>query len=453
MDGDHATRRLRVSVLDTRANAGDWPPFLGVGDVDLVHADSLESVFGAAPDLAVVFASPAEARRVADEFAGRQDAAPLTLFVEGGDGKHPQARLMEALVRGKREWEGTFDAMEDPLLILGQDGVVARANLALARGVNRAVSDTAARHYLELLGEPDPKLGDPIGDSLQDGAPRSQEAAFAMLPKRRLVTTCLLQGAEGKPRQLVVVLKDLTELEERRSRLLQGAHLASVGRLAGGVAHEINTPLASIALRTERLLKTAQDPGLSSLPAFRDFPRHLQAIEADVFRCKNIIAALLEFSRSRPPETRETDLNGLAERALELVGYQMKVKGVELEQRIQPGLPKILADDGRLHQAIVGLLMNALDAVAAGGHVVVETGREGPERVFLTVADDGAGIPPEDRDRIFSPFFTTKPVGSGMGLGLALCHGVVASLGGEIRVESAPGQGTRITLLLPVSGA
>src|SRR6185503_5985227 len=140
--------------------------------------------------------------------------------------------------------------------ILGQDGVLARANLALARCLGRRISEMVSRHYLELLGEPDPALGDPIAESLLDGAPRSREARFGALPLRRLVSTAPLQDA-GKPRQLVVILKDLSELEERQARLLQATHLAAIGRLAGGMAHEINTPLASIALRTERLRKNA----------------------------------------------------------------------------------------------------------------------------------------------------------------------------------------------------
>jgi signal transduction histidine kinase len=241
-------------------------------------------------------------------------------------------------------------------------------------------------------------------------------------------------------------------LKDKQARQLQATHLAAIGQLAGGVAHEINTPLAAIALRTERLRKTAQEPELLALPAFRDFPRHLEAIDADVFRCKTIIASLLDFSRSRPPETRETDLNALAETAVALVGYQMKIKQVELSLRARADLPRIRADDGQLRQVIVGLLMNAFDAVGPRGHVAVETDREGDDRVSLTVVDDGPGIRPEDRDKIFTPFFTTKPVGSGMGLGLAVCHGIVTAHGGEIRIESEPGRGTHVSLVLPISG-
>jgi len=131
----------------------------------------------------------------------------------------------------------------------------------------------------------------------------------------------------------------------------------------------------------------------------------------------------------------------------------MKLKQVVLSLKLESGLPHIKADDGQLRQALIALLMNALDATHAGGHVDVQTRRDGADTVVLSVADDGAGIPPENLDKIFNPFFTTKPVGQGTGLGLAICHGIVASHGGEILVDSEVGKGTRLSLVLPVSGA
>ena len=154
----------------------------------------------------------------------------------------------------------------------------------------------------------------------------------------------------------------------------------------------------------------------------------------------------------RRPETRVTDLNALAEKATDLVGHQMKLKQVTLSLKLEAGLPHIRADDGHLRQALIALLMNALDATPPGGHIEVETRRDGSDTVILTVADDGSGISPENLDKIFNPFFTTKPVGQGTGLGLAICHGIVASHGGKIRVDSEIGRGTRLSLVLPVSG-
>jgi signal transduction histidine kinase len=226
------------------------------------------------------------------------------------------------------------------------------------------------------------------------------------------------------------------------------ARLADIGQLAAGVAHEINTPLASIALRAESLLKSAEDPELQALGAFRNFPRYLKTIDEEIFRCKKIISALLDFSRARRPEVRDTDLNALVERATDLVRHQMKLKRVNLDVALDAGLPPIAVDDGQLRQAIIALLMNALDATPSGGRIEVTTQREG-ESVILTVADTGAGIAPEHLDKIFNPFFTTKPVGQGTGLGLAITHGIVTSHGGEVRVTSEVDHGTRLSLVLP----
>jgi signal transduction histidine kinase len=249
---------------------------------------------------------------------------------------------------------------------------------------------------------------------------------------------------------VVVMLKDVSDRREQQERLQRSARLADIGQLAAGVAHEINTPLASIALRAESLMKAAEDPRLLAIDTFKNFPRYLKTIDEEIFRCKKIIGALLEFSRARPPEKRVTDLNALAEKAAELVGHQMKLKQIALALDLQPGLPTLHADDGQLRQVLIALLMNALDATAPGGHVGIETRRDGDGTVVLTVKDDGEGIAPEHLDKIFSPFFTTKPVGQGTGLGLAICHGIVAAHGGEIRVDSEVGRGTRVSLALPI---
>jgi signal transduction histidine kinase len=243
-------------------------------------------------------------------------------------------------------------------------------------------------------------------------------------------------------------------LEGKRERegLQRAARLADIGQLAAGVAHEINTPLASIALRAESLLKAAGDPRLAAIDSFKNFPRYLKTIEEEIFRCKRIIGALLDFSRARRPEVRDTDLNALAEKARDLVGHRMRQKQVELALALHPGLPHVSADDGQMRQVLLALLINALDATEPGGSITLSTRTEGEGRVALTVADTGSGIAPENLDKLFTPFFTTKPVGQGTGLGLSTCHGIVAEHGGEIRVDSAPGSGTRMTVVLNAAG-
>jgi hypothetical protein len=129
----------------------------------------------------------------------------------------------------------------------------------------------------------------------------------------------------------------------------------------------------------------------------------------------------------------------------------MRIRQVRLSVKLHDAMPRIRADEGRLSQALITLLMNALDATPAGGDVILETNVPGPDSVGLAVSDTGTGIAPENLDRIFNPFFTTKPVGKGTGLGLAICHGVVTSHGGEISVESTLGAGTRFFIQLPLS--
>jgi signal transduction histidine kinase len=323
----------------------------------------------------------------------------------------------------------------------------------MARALGRAIAEIIGAPYMALLGRPRPGSVDPIAESLADGVARTQEVRFESIPGVQQVTASPYHDAGGALQGAVVIIKDINDLKEQQERLQQASRLADIGQLAAGVAHEINTPLASIALRAESLLKVADDPRLLAVDSFKNFPRYLKTIDEEIFRCKKIISALLEFSRVRRPETRVTDLNALAEKATDLVGHQMKLKQVALALKLEPDLPHIKADDGQLRQALIALLMNAVDATPPGGHIDVETRRGGADTVILTVADDGSGISPENLDKIFNPFFTTKPVGQGTGLGLAICHGIVASHGGEIRVDSELGKGTRLSLVLPVSGA
>ncbi len=448
MASEQPPPRLRVGILGHGPGPSEWSAALA-GRVDLAQADDVETLLRSDPSLILIFVAPEDASALGARVAAASGGPPLAVLVGDEAEGHPMTRLVLALVEGKREWEGTFDAIVDPVAILDGGGAVVRANLGLARSLGRPIQDLVGRHYTTLVGRPELGFRDPIALSLADGRPRTEDLRFAGLAGTHLVTTSPLRSAAGGDQGLVVILKDVHELREQQERLSQALRLADIGLLAAGVAHEINTPLASIALRAESLLKSAEDPGLAAAPAFKNFPRYLKTIEAEIFRCKKIIAALLDFSRSRKPEVRETDLNQLAEKAADLVGHQMKLKQVNLGLDLDPGLPRIQADDGQLRQVLIALLMNALDAVGAGGHVTIET-RSAAGRVRLTVGDDGAGISAEIVDKIFTPFFTTKPLGQGTGLGLAICHGIVTAHGGEMEVDSEPGRGSRFSLLLPL---
>jgi signal transduction histidine kinase len=440
--------RLRVGVVGTSADANEWTSVLSSRSLEVVPAEDAASVLRENPGLVLAFTTPENAPGLAAELSATESTPPLTILVGPPASEHPHTHLVKALAEGKREWEGTFDAIVDPVAILDRDGTVVRANLGLARVVERPIEQIVSTHYEALLGSP-VEGEDTIAASLTDGQPRTRDVRFERLAGLQQVTASPLRDGNGT-RGLVLILKDVGEVREQQERLLQASRLADIGQLAAGVAHEINTPLASIALRAESLLKAAQDPRLTEIESFRNFPRYLKTIDEEIFRCKKIIGALLDFSRSRRPEVRDTDLNLLAEKATDLVGHQMRLKQIDLRRVLDPALPRIQADDGQIRQALIVLLMNALDATSTGGTVEVITAPSPPGRVILTVADDGAGIAREHVDKIFSPFFTTKPVGQGTGLGLAICHGIVTSHGGEITVDSELGRGTRISLVLPI---
>jgi signal transduction histidine kinase len=246
------------------------------------------------------------------------------------------------------------------------------------------------------------------------------------------------------------------ELERAHERLLESEKLAVAGRLAAGIAHEINNPLASIAGYAEDLLSLARDPALRDLHAFRDFPESLAVIEAQAYRCKRIIRQLLSFARPAPFRIEAVPLGPLIAEVLPLVEHRTRGRDVAILTDVDPDCPPALADRTNLMQVLVNLLENAFDAIEQpGGRVTVAVehlAADGPV-VAIQVRDTGSGIPPSIRSKVFEPFFTTKPVGRGTGLGLSIVHSIVSRLEGTVDFVSEPGKGTVFTITLPAAAA
>jgi signal transduction histidine kinase len=334
---------------------------------------------------------------------------------------------------------------------LDADGIVVRRSQALARRLEAPLGYGIGLHWRMLLGaaggsgEPGP-----IERCLESGREESGEAIFEHLPGAWLVTASPHPTRPVGGSGAVVVFHDVTESRRHQDQIFEAARLAEIGQLAGGIAHEINTPLASIALRAESLLKLCADPELAKLPAFERFPRYLDTIDKEIFRCKRIITSLLEFARSGRHATGPTDINELIEGALDLVGHAIRRARISVEKRSEPRLPRVLADASQLRQVALALLTNAVEAVGDDGRIRVATASRPDGRVSLEVTDHGAGIPPEDRALVFQPFYTTKRTAPATGLGLAVCRRIVAAHGGQIEVEDVPGGGTLFRVLLPI---
>ncbi|MEK7408958.1 MAG: ATP-binding protein [Acidobacteriota bacterium] len=235
------------------------------------------------------------------------------------------------------------------------------------------------------------------------------------------------------------------EIDRANRQLLQAAKLASVGELAGGVAHEINNPAGVILARTDYMLAVARQEGIGG-----ELVEGVEVVRQQARRISEIVRGLLTFARPSPLQVRKIDLNEVVERNLALVGPQCQTAGITLHRRFAQGLPPLEADPDRLGQVFVNILNNAIGAMPQGGTLSVTTELRDSHTAFVKISDTGCGIPEERLRKIFDPFFTTKKAGQGTGLGLAVSYGIIRDHGGEIQVESAAGRGSTFIVLLPV---
>jgi len=262
------------------------------------------------------------------------------------------------------------------------------------------------------------------------------------------VTATPVEDPVGKTRALIF-LRDVTEKRLQELHLLQAEKMSSIGLLAAGVAHEINNPLTSVAGYAEALLRRFRDePALAQDPRLDVFPKYLDVIIRESYRCKGIIDCLLSFSRKSDGSIEKVDINLVLEEVLELVRHKARYEKVEIREDLQPDLPSVRGDGAGLRQVFMNLLINAHQAIKGAGTIEIAT-RENGSMVVIEVKDNGSGIHPDHLDHIWDPFFTTKSVGQGIGLGLAVTFNIVKRQGGEIQVESQQGEGSVFTVKLP----
>jgi len=244
----------------------------------------------------------------------------------------------------------------------------------------------------------------------------------------------------------LIIVDDITERIELESQLSQAEKLSSIGLLAAGVAHEVNTPLAVISSYAQMLSKQVNhDPKKAEL---------LEKITRQTFRASEIVNSLLNFSRTSSAEFNNVDLNRVIQDTLTLLEHQFKTARIKVVPELHPSLPPILGNTGKLQQVFLNLFLNAKDAMPAGGTLTITTGNG--HNVCVTVTDTGSGIAQEHIHRIYDPFFTTKSKqprsghSGGTGLGLSVTYGIIQEHAGKIHVDSSPGQGTTFTMEFPM---
>jgi len=226
--------------------------------------------------------------------------------------------------------------------------------------------------------------------------------------------------------------------------LIQSAKLASLGKMAAGVAHEINNPLTSILLNTHLLLESLEP----------DDPRResLEMIAEETTRCASIVKGLLEFARQSPPKKRKTDINSLLLNTVQLLENQAAFQNIEIKKNLAPDLPPLELDSNKVKQVFWNMMINAAEAMPRGGTLAIttrlSTDKNDKKHVEIIFSDTGIGIPKENIPKLFDPFFTTKV--SGTGLGLAVSYGIIKQHKGNIQVESQVGRGSTFIISLPV---
>jgi two-component system, NtrC family, sensor kinase len=388
------------------------------------------------------------------------------------------ARLHDFVRRGKREWERTFDAINDPIAVFDSRGELMRGNTALAAHLGRPITGLrpASCAVVGFCGGGCPACA--VGRALAQNGGREE----ITLPDGKIfsVTTFpMLTGAEGP--SVVQVAKNVTDeirsarrlrqmsdevavanaqliaavdqLKSTQAQLLQAEKLSAIGQLVAGVAHELNNPLTSVIGYAQLLEGEMRDrPGAPEVRPPDELAHDLRRIAEESERAARIVRNLLAFARRQTAAREPHDVADLCARVVALRSYELRLTGVELSTQFQPGLPRVIADGGQIQQALLNLLLNAEQAMRGRPVRRLTVGArldEAASAVELYVSDSGHGIDTANLSRIFDPFFTTRDVGEGTGLGLSICYGIIRDHGGHIRVESRIQVGTTFSVLLP----
>jgi len=267
-----------------------------------------------------------------------------------------------------------------------------------------------------------------------------------------LLTATLINRSEKEEKgraELSAAYQELGEydqrLRENQEQLIQAEKLTSLGQMAASIAHEVNNPLAGVLVYTQLLSKKIAGDNMPKEIALD----YLSKMDSELTRSTRLIRNLLDFARQSPPTLKEVDLNDVVNRALDLAAHSAELQNIRVVKELTPSLPRLMADFSQLQQVCTNLILNAIQAMPEGGRLTLHTSANSSQ-VKIEVQDTGCGISPENMRKLFTPFFTTKEKGKGVGLGLAVTHGIIQRHQGRIEVQSKEGEGTIFTIYLPL---
>lgn len=356
----------------------------------------------------------------------------------------------------KQEWQDTFDNITDMIFIHDRDFIVLRANRAFAKYFGLSSVEMIGKNCQELFfGKDSPVLSCPSDIALNEGREVTTEIFIPGYNRTFRISSFPYYITERDVHSFICIAKDITDEKEKEMRLLMSERLATLGHVASGIAHEINNPLASIAGCAEGLLAKVKigkyDPNLCE--------KYLNVIEEEILRCKNITNSMLSFARKTTYEKKEININELLDKTFEIIGFQGRLKDIEIVRNYKEDISIIYSSEGELRQVLLTIITNALDAMEDSGTLTLETGIIPPHPsfrkggtggfVFIKITDTGPGILYENIEKIFDPFFTTKSEKGGAGLGLSIARRIINNHNGSIDVSSEMGKGTTFKIKLP----
>jgi len=364
-------------------------------------------------------------------------------------------RAEEALVQAKEDWENTFDAITDMVMLLDNDHRIIRVNRTTAKTLNATKESLVGKKCYEAIhGQSHPIRKCPLVLTMKTLDAHTVEITEPRLGGTFMCSTSPVVDSQGELTGCTHTLKDITESKRLEAQFQQAQRLEAIGTLAGGIAHDFNNLLMCIQGNVSLMLL--------NMDSTHQYYERLENVEKQVESGARLTSHLLGYARKGKYKVKPVDLNQLVEEICETFGRTRKQ--ITIRRELADDLFPIEADSGQIEQVVLNLLVNAADAMPGRGDLFLQTmnvthkdmtGKlykpKPGSYVLLKITDTGSGMDKETMERIFDPFFTTKEMGRGTGLGLASAYGIIKGHGGYIDVESKKGKGTTFSIYLPAS--
>jgi len=357
--------------------------------------------------------------------------------------------IQKELIDTRRFLNTVLDSIQEGILVISPEYQILRVNAPLLRKLKRPEEDVIGKSCHEILYGQDAPCVPPVGICPVAEVMKSRRPQHARHKHLDIEGNTIHHAVsaypvmeDGEVSRIVEISRDVTHDIRTQEMLLQQEKLSSVGKLAAGVAHEINNPLTAVLTNSMLLLE--------ELPEAHPMYEDLKGIADETLRCRDIVRGLLEFARQEAPAKAESDLNKIVDSVIGLVKKQFSFKNISIEQSLAPDLPLVRLDRDQIQQVVVNMLINAMEAIERDGEIWIGTSYDAAKQIIqLKMSDSGHGIPEDVRLKLFDPFFTTKEAGTG--LGLSISHGIIERHGGSISCESRVGKGTTFTITLPAA--